>query len=496
MSYSKSLQSLLELVGVSTTADIEVADLCLDSRTVTPGSLFLAYPGVANDGRDFIRAAIENGAVAIVYESLGYEDLTGLAIPAFGVVGLQRKVGILASAFFDHPSDALQVFGVTGTNGKTTCAYLLAQAFERLGMRSAFIGTIGIGPVSAIESATHTTPDPISLQRCLAQMVAQGITQVCMEVSSHALHQSRVAGLEFYCVLFTNLTQDHLDYHSSMEDYGAAKAKLFTDYASALAVVNADDAFGQSLLERSVAEFVVSYGERAGDVTLEDLTLTTRGIEFSVVGDGVDFAVVSPLVGQVNVPNLLLVCATLLALSTPIEEIQAVLSQLRAAPGRMELFTGPGLPHLVVDYAHTPDALTKALASVSRHCEGDLWCVFGCGGDRDQAKRPLMGQAAEAAADHIIITNDNPRSEAPQAIADDILAGLTNADAVTVELDRAAAIEHAVLQAKPNDWILIAGKGHETTQTIGKQLLDFSDRQFAADLIARLVAERAPQVNS
>ena len=203
MSYVKPLSDLLQLVNVQSNADLMIEDICIDSRKVTPGSLFLAYPGVANDGRDFIRAALENGAVAVVYESLGYDDLSGLSIPAFGVPGLQRKIGLLASAFFDHPSESLQVFGVTGTNGKTTCAYLLAQAFELMGMKSAFIGTIGIGPVSDIKPATHTTPDPISLQRTLAEMVEQEITQVCMEVSSHALHQSRVAGLNFLlCVVY------------------------------------------------------------------------------------------------------------------------------------------------------------------------------------------------------------------------------------------------------------------------------------------------------
>ena len=484
MNFAKPLSDLLKLINVQSNVDLLIKDICIDSRKVTSGSLFFAYPGVANDGRDFIRAAVENGAVAVVYESLGYDDLSGLSIPAFGVPGLQRKIGLIASAFFDHPSESLQVFGVTGTNGKTTCAYLLAQAFELMGMKSAFIGTIGIGPVSNIKPATHTTPDPISLQRTLAELVAQDITQVCMEVSSHALHQSRVAGLNFYCVLFTNLTQDHLDYHSSMEDYGAAKAKLFTEFESTLAVINADDEFGQSLIDRSVSEFVVSYGEASGDLYPEDLVLSTNGIEFALQGDGVDFDVVSPMVGKVNVPNLLLVSATLLALSTPIDQVQSVFKELKAAPGRMELFSAPGKPQLVVDYAHTPDALSKALDSVRHHCKGDLWCVFGCGGDRDRAKRVVMAQAAQAKAERVIVTNDNPRSEDPQAIADEILSGFDTPDSVIVELDRAAAISMAFEQARPNDWVLVAGKGHESTQTVGDRVLDFSDRVFAEKLVS------------
>jgi UDP-N-acetylmuramoyl-L-alanyl-D-glutamate--2,6-diaminopimelate ligase len=496
MSYAKPLSALLELIDVHSNADLLIEDICLDSRKVTTGSLFLAYPGVANDGRDFIRAALENGAVAVVYESLGYDDLSGLSVPAFGVVGLQRKIGLLASAFFDYPSEDLQVFGVTGTNGKTTCAYLLAQSFELMGMKSAFIGTIGIGPVSAIKSATHTTPDPISLQRCLAEMVSENITQVCMEVSSHALHQSRVVGLNFYCVLFTNLTQDHLDYHTSMEDYGAAKAKLFTEFASELAVINADDQFGQSLIERSVSDFIVSYGEKSGDIHPLDLVLTTKGIEFTLIGNGVDFDIESPLIGKVNVPNLLLVCATLPALSTPVEQIQMVFKQLHAAPGRMELFTAPHMPQLVVDYAHTPDALSKALQSVAHHCVGDLYCVFGCGGDRDRGKRVLMGQAVEALAQCVIITNDNPRSESPEAIAQDILQGFVAPNLVLLELDRAAAIRLALERAKPSDWVLIAGKGHEITQTIGDEVYPFSDRELAAELVLSHIAQSSSEVDA
>ena len=481
MSIAKPLHDLLPIVGLDHQSDVLIHDLSIDSRNVTAGSLFLAYPGANNDGRDFIRAAIENGAVAVLYESIAFDELQGLPVPAYGVAGLMRKVGGLASAFFDHPSDQLQVFGVTGTNGKTTCAYLLAQAFELMGMKSAFIGTIGVGSVSAIRTATHTTPDPISLQRTLAELVNEGVTQVSMEVSSHALHQGRVAGVEFYATLFTNLTQDHLDYHATMDDYGAAKAKLFTDFDAKLAIINTNDEFGVRLMDKAVAQFVVSYGESDADVYADDVMLGTDGIRFVVCSDGVEFDVATPLIGSVNLPNLLLVAATLLALSTPVDEIQTIFKQLKPAPGRMELFTRPDLPQLVVDYAHTPDALAKAIDSLRHHCQGKLWCVFGCGGDRDKAKRPLMGAAATA-ADYVVVTNDNPRSESPQAIADEILLGVADKP-VHVELDRAAAIRYAASNAGPQDWVLIAGKGHETTQTVGTQLLSFSDREFANQLV-------------
>ena len=481
--YSKQLSELLPLFGIDEAPDVLITDLCIDSRKASTGSLFLAYPGSNNDGRDFIRAAIENGAVAVLYESIAFEELQGLPVPAFGVAGLMRKVGAVASAFFDHPSHELQVFGVTGTNGKTTCAYLLTQAFELLGMKSAFIGTLGIGAVSSIRTATHTTPDPISLQRTLAQLLSEGVTQVSMEVSSHALHQGRVAGVEFYGVMFTNLTQDHLDYHATMDDYGAAKARLFTDFESKLAVINAQDTFGATLLDKAVSEFIVSYGETSGDVYSEDLSLDTQGITFTACTENVDFDVVTPLIGSVNLPNLLLVAATLLSLSTPIDQIKSIFTKLKPAPGRMELFTKAKFPQLVVDYAHTPDALAKAIDSVRHHCKGKLWCVFGCGGDRDRAKRALMGAAA-GSADQIVITNDNPRSEDPQDIANEILAGMNDVQsAIHVELDRAAAIRYAVSHASPDDWILVAGKGHETTQTIGSQVLDFSDREFAQALL-------------
>ncbi|MEO0369342.1 MAG: UDP-N-acetylmuramoyl-L-alanyl-D-glutamate--2,6-diaminopimelate ligase [Pseudomonadota bacterium] len=486
MSYQKTLNELASLVHIDNAPELLITDLCLDSRQVGEGSLFLAYPGVNNDGRDFIAAAIDQGAAAVFYEAFGNPAVEGLSIPAFAVSGLQRKVGLLADCFFSSPSQDLQVFGVTGTNGKTTCAYLLAQAFDLLGLKSGFIGTIGAGGLGNISASTHTTPDAVSLQRTLAGLRDEGVTQVCMEVSSHALHQARVAGTNFFAVAFTNLTQDHLDYHATMEDYGAAKAKLFTEFDSTLALINADDEFGQELIERATAEFVVSYGQQSGDLRVEEVQSSTHGLSLSLTSDGLDIELDSKLVGAVNVPNLLLVTAALLGLSTPLEDILAVVAKLNPAPGRMELFTKSGRAQVVVDYAHTPDALAKAIESVRHHCKGKLWCLFGCGGDRDQAKRPLMGAVAANDADYVIVTNDNPRSESPDEIADQIIAGMpTNSAHVSVQLDRKLAIEKAIANAAAEDWVLVAGKGHEETQTIGDLVVAFSDREIVKDTLAQ-----------
>lgn len=481
MDYSMPLKQLLSglRVDFDTTFNPQIKDLVVDSRLVKAGSLFCAYPGQNFDGRDFIGGAIAAGAEAVLYEPREYETpdsvSAALLIP---VEDLQLKVGKLADLFFGQPSAEVQVFGVTGTNGKTTCCYLLTQALSELGLEAAMIGTIGLGTLDDLQVNTHTTPGPIEIHRLLAQWRDQGITQVCTEVSSHALVQGRVAGVRFFCTLFTNLSHDHLDYHGDMEAYADAKQKLFTDYFSELVITNADDQLGARLIDVASSEFIASYGE-CGDVSLVDTELTSEGMCLSIEATGVDFEVSTSLVGKVNIPNILLVITTLLSLSTSIEDIQRIIAKLRPAPGRMELYFRKGLPHVVVDYAHTPDALEKALLSVREHCNGALWCVFGCGGDRDRAKRPIMGAAAAKYADRIIVTNDNPRSESPESIARDIVGGIPG-DA-SIILNRAEAIVTAIEQAGPEDWVIVAGKGHETTQHIGQSYLPFSDRLKVAE---------------
>ena len=483
--YQKPLTDILQLLSIDYDGDVLIESLASDSREVTKGALFFAYPGGSVDGREYIEAAQQAGAVAIIYEAsdvdssdldnANYQLPASITIPAFSVNQVQAKVGSIAHEFFGRATTKLQVFGVTGTNGKTTCCYLLLQALTKMGMSAAMIGTIGNGALDSMSDASHTTPDPISLHRLMADFQAQGITQVCMEVSSHALDQGRVNGINFFCTLFTNLSHDHLDYHGSMSAYAAAKQRLFTDFNSELVIINADDDLGATLLDIANAEFIVSFGA-SGDVTADDIKLHENGMSMLIEGSGVEFSIKTPLVGKVNIPNVTMLVATLLALSSPVEQIQNVLEQLKAAPGRMELYTAGGQPKVIIDYAHTPDALEKALLSIKEHCLGELWCVFGCGGDRDQAKRPVMGLAAERFADRIIVTNDNPRSEKPQLIANQVVSGIES-DAEVI-LDRAAAIRAAIKQAGQADWVLIAGKGHESTQEVGGVKRPFSDQQY------------------
>ncbi|MCL4140631.1 UNVERIFIED_CONTAM: hypothetical protein GTU68_000478 [Idotea baltica] len=342
-------------------------------------------------------------------------------------------------------------------------------------MQTAMIGTIGVGLLDDLSDSGHTTPDAISVHRLLATWRDQGITQVCMEVSSHALDQGRVSGVQFFCTLFTNLSHDHLDYHGDMASYQAAKQRLFTDYPAELVITNADDAMGAGLIDIASSDFIASYGLSSGDVRCDDLVLKQDGMSFTVEANQLDFDVSTALIGQVNVPNILMLVTVLLSLSVAVEDIQEIVANLHAAPGRMELYSVNGYPSVVVDYAHTPDALEKALLSVRQHCSGKLWCVFGCGGDRDNAKRPIMGEVVERLADVAVLTNDNPRSEKPEDIVADIAAGMS--EQVKVILDRAEAIASAIKLAAGNDWVLVAGKGHETNQVIGGSSQPFSDRQ-------------------
>jgi len=478
--YSMTLADILALFSIDHDSRVNISSLALDSRKVSAGALFFAYPGVAADGRDYVQAAQQAGAVAIIYEADGFVLPAAIDVPAFAVHQLQSMVGFVAHEFYRRPSTEMQVFGVTGTNGKTTCCYLLTQALTKMGMQAAMIGTIGFGKLNALSAISQTTPDPISVHKLLARLRDQGCTQVSMEVSSHALDQGRINGVQFFCALFTNLSHDHLDYHGDMQRYAAAKQKLFTQFACELVITNADDPFGASLVDVANAEFIVSYGQ-SGDVYADEVSLHSDGITLLIEGSGVEFELHTPLIGKVNIPNIEMLVATLLALSTSIEDIQGIVAELAPAPGRMELYTADDQPSVVVDYAHTPDALEKALLSVQEHCQGRLWCVFGCGGDRDKAKRPVMGTVAEKHADCLIVTNDNPRFESPEKIAEDILVGITGPAQIVLERDR--AISAAVTQAHAEDWVLVAGKGHEATQQIGDEYRDFSDRDFVADLL-------------
>jgi UDP-N-acetylmuramoyl-L-alanyl-D-glutamate--2,6-diaminopimelate ligase len=458
-----------------------ITALALDSRAATPGCLFIAVPGGRLDGRAFIDDAVRRGAAAVVYEAGGAPVVPG--VPAVAVAGLAGKVGEIAHRFYGAASHRLDVIGVTGTNGKTTCTHLLADSLSDEAHRCALIGTLGAGFPGAVTSTRHTTPDAVNVHRLLAEFSAAGADYVCMEVSSHALEQGRAIGIRFHTAVFTNLSQDHLDYHGDMDAYGAAKARLFAWPGLRNAVVNADDAFGQALLLREPgAARRVGYGIARGDVRAVSVEPDRHGLRLRVTAPQGEAAFHSALMGRFNASNLLAVLATLIVLGFGPAEAAQRLQRARPVPGRMERFTGhEGLPPVVVDYAHTPDALEKALAAAREHASGKLVCVFGCGGDRDRGKRPLMGATAERLADVVIVTDDNPRHESPQSIVADILAGMRSRP--TVIHDRVAAIRHAVGLARGPDVVLVAGKGHETTQQVGDAYLPLSDRETVSAIL-------------
>ncbi|MGO4503924.1 MULTISPECIES: UDP-N-acetylmuramoyl-L-alanyl-D-glutamate--2,6-diaminopimelate ligase [unclassified Dyella] len=459
------LQGIAETPGVG---DIVVSGLTLDSRQVRPGDAFFALRGTREHGISFARGAAERGARVVLAEAPP-AHVEGLDVPVLWVDGLHGKVGEIASRFFGRPSEALRVIGVTGTNGKTSTVQLLAQALEFLGHRAATIGTLGAGLHGRINEGERTTPDAINVQGLLASFRDDGATHVAMEVSSHALEQGRVAAVAFDVAAFTNLTRDHLDYHGSMEAYGEAKAKLFAWPSLQAAAINIDDAFGRTLAQRlpqGVQALRLSAENHAdADVRAVNIVTSAEGLAFDVQTPWGSHAVRSRLLGRFNVANLLAVIACLGALGESFERMVEAVESLEPINGRMNRLGGVSqLPLVVVDYAHTPDALEQALSALRAHCEGQLICVFGCGGERDAGKRPQMGAIAERLADRIIVTDDNPRGEDGDDIVAQIVAGLRKPDLATVQRDRAQAIQLALASAQAGDVVLIAGKGHETYQ--------------------------------
>jgi len=477
------------LAGDARAPELEVTGIEIDSRRVTAGDVFLAVRGIGSHGLQHVELALRRGAAAVVWEPApGIAEPEDLPVPQIAVAGLSKKVGTIAARFHGEPARKLFTVGVTGTDGKTSTAYLVAQALDLLGTDCGYLGTIGYGRVAALKEASHTTPDAIRLQALFADFVGDGLKACAMEVSSHALDQARVSGIGFDVAILTNITRDHLDYHGTVAAYTAAKQRLFTDYCRGVAVLNRDDATGAAWA--AALNKVIVYGIEGGTpsagqwLIARDLQLSSEGLTFTLDSSWGAAVVRSRLLGRFNVYNLLAALAALLAKGTALDAAVAVLAQLKTVPGRIEGFKGAkAAPLVVVDYAHTPEALAQILKAVRAHCTGQLICVFGCGGDRDRGKRPLMGAAAEQGADVAIITDDNPRSEAPQAIAADIVAGLADAQKVRVIHDRAEAIRTAVQEAGANDVVVIAGKGHETTQTVGTEVRPFSDREFVAQWV-------------
>lgn len=479
---SSSLSALLSTLAlVPPPLDCTVRGVTLDSREVRPGDLFLAVPGAASDGRRFISDAIARGAAAIAYEPT-VAPLPADGIPVIAVPALKTHLGLIADRFYGHPSRRLRVIGVTGTNGKTTCAHLLAQALVADHRACAVIGTVGNGFPGALTRASHTTPDAVRLHRLFADYLAAGATHVSMEVSSHALDQGRVDATAFTGAVFTNLTQDHLDYHGDMRAYGEAKARLFAFPDLRFAVINIDDEFGRTLsasLSPRVQRF--TYGFEQGDVQAPEIRPRPTGLEMCVQTSSARALLRSPLLGRFNAANLLAVLSALLALGFDLDTAVARLETARPVAGRMECFGREGAPIVVVDYAHTPDALEKVLLALREHAPPRLWCIFGCGGDRDRSKRPLMGRVAESLADEVILTDDNPRTESPQQIIADIRTGMRHPP--RVERDRRAAIRLALAEAQAGEVILLAGKGHEDYQQVGETRLAYSDRDTVRELL-------------
>ncbi|HEX9627145.1 MAG TPA: UDP-N-acetylmuramoyl-L-alanyl-D-glutamate--2,6-diaminopimelate ligase [Acidiferrobacterales bacterium] len=463
--------------------DVGIRGVSADSRVIEPGWLFLAAPGVRGDGRDHIVAAVARGAAAVAYEPAGRRvDTEGIAVPALPVAGLRERAGIIADRFFGAPSRRMFVVGVTGTNGKTTCTHLVAQALDAPDRRCGLIGTLGSGYPGALDPGLHTTPDPVSVHRLLAGFAAAGAHAVCMEVSSHALDQGRVQGVAFDVAVLTNLTRDHLDYHGSLDAYAAAKARLFDFPELKAAVINADDALGRELIGRLAGRLKLwRFGAGAADLRAVDIRPSPEGLELEVATPLGAVTLKSPLLGRFNADNLLAALAVLLEHGLALDQAVVRLARARPVAGRMERFGGAGAPLVVVDYAHTPDALAKALAALREHTRGRLICVFGCGGDRDRGKRPEMGRLAEQLADVVILTDDNPRHEDPQQIVADIAAGMQRTPSVV--RDRAHAIRLAIAEAGRGDSVLVAGKGHEDYQQVGAERRPFSDRQVVAQLL-------------
>jgi len=496
----KNLRALLADSGVSAAdlvpSDIEITDLTLDSRAVTPGAAFVALPGTRTHGIGFAAQAVKAGARAILWE-----PVAGVAAPRLpqgialiAIPQLTAWLGAIADWFFDAPSAAMRVIGVTGTNGKTTTAHVIAEAMQRLNVTSGYAGTLGYGAIGALRPGALTTPDVITVHRQIAELRDAGARCLGMEVSSHALDQHRVNGVRFDTAVFTNLTRDHLDYHGTLEAYGVAKAQLFRRTSLRHSIINVDDAFGRELATR-VAHTCLVVISRAGELQMDPrwlsadgdtkrlfarrVTAAPNGLDIEIDGSWGAGTLHSHFVGDFNVENLLTVLATLLSADVPLAQAIDALEHCSAPPGRMETLTAPGRPLAIVDYAHTPDALEKALLAVRKHRSGKLVCVFGCGGDRDAGKRPLMGAIAERLADRVIVTDDNPRTEDGDAIVADILKGFARLDSVLIERDRAVAIDRAIFESGPGDVVLIAGKGHEDYQIVGAERRSFSDRERA-----------------
>jgi len=485
--------SLLELVeGIKEISDedkstlrVVVTGVQMDSRLLRKGDLFIACFGRNHDARNYIDAAIEQGCSAVLADSGG--DWQGIQlrdqVPIFAIDNLSAKISEIAGRFYGHPSTKLSVIGITGTNGKTSCSQFIAQSMTSLGCRCGVIGTLGYGICGELKETQLTTPDAVFTQTALAEMVSENVDPIAMEVSSVGLHQKRVRAVKFDTAVFTNLTRDHLDYHESMEAYGENKKKLFAMPGLSAAIVNLDDPFALPIINSISSDVEIltySLKNKVATVYAESIELTRGGFSASIVTPLGEGKISGKLIGYFNFSNVLAVVTALINYlprkgETSIEAICQAISKLQPVDGRMEIIGESEEITAVVDYAHTPDGLRSALTALRDHFKGSIWCVFGCGGNRDKGKRPLMGEIAEKFSDKLVITDDNPRNEEGDEIVEHILSGVNEPDKVAVVRDRAAAISHAIANANSGDVVLVAGKGHETYQDIAGTRNIFSD---------------------
>ncbi|MFO1406471.1 MAG: UDP-N-acetylmuramoyl-L-alanyl-D-glutamate--2,6-diaminopimelate ligase [Steroidobacteraceae bacterium] len=493
--YRTTLAALLEGIAVPM-RDVAVAGLAMDSRDAGPDGVFLACAGRTSHGIAHAADAIARGATVVLHE-----PADGVAVPALppqvivhAIPGLRSRVGEIADRYFRSPSAALEVAACTGTNGKTTVTWLLAQAADLLGRRGAYLGTLGYGRLGSVSGAGLTTPDCVSVHRRLAEARDAGARTVAMEVSSHALDQGRIDAVRVDTAVFTNLTRDHLDYHGTLEAYAEAKARLFRVPGLVRAVVNVRDPYGRRLAESLDPSIEHVYYSTSNDVwapqgsgwlRVPQLRATSAGLTLAIESSWGAGTLRSRLVGEFNAENLLAVLAVLLGWRVPLQRALAALEPCVAPPGRMEAFGGGAQPLVLVDYAHTPDALAKVLLAARAHARGRVHCVFGCGGDRDPGKRPLMGAIAEDHADVVVVTDDNPRTEDSRVIIEQVLAGMREPSAAHVIADRTEAIQHAIAEADAGDVIVVAGKGHEDYQVVGREVRPYSDRTVVRDSLGR-----------
>jgi UDP-N-acetylmuramoyl-L-alanyl-D-glutamate--2,6-diaminopimelate ligase len=484
--------SPVELANALAAMPVRLDEATASSREARHGVVFLAYRGMSRDGRQFIGDAIARGVSAVLYDPANFSWHEEWRVPHLGVPNLKAHASQIAGQIYGHPDEALWMTGVTGTNGKTSVSQWVAQGLAQAGRASAVIGTIGAGRVGALVATDNTTPDAVSLQRTLRDFVRDGVTACAMEVSSHGLDQGRVADVKFDVAVFTNLTRDHLDYHGTMEAYGAAKARLFDQRGVKHAIVNIDDAFGLALAERLGARGGVkllrfSTGGNARDAQLvaTDIAIGAAGLNFGIAGEFGAAHVESGVLGAFNVSNLLAVIGVLLAAGLDLPTAAGIAGKLSPVPGRMQTLRAAGKPLVVIDYAHTPDALDKALFALAGLVpeNGRLVSVFGCGGDRDRGKRPQMGAISARHAHLTVLTSDNPRTENAECILADIASGM-GAHPTRSIVGRQEAIFAALNEARANDVVLIAGKGHEDYQIIGEHKHPFSDVEVAGEALA------------